>query len=73
MVVFDGGEAIASNIFYAWINSGPKNLECNVIVDPQSHKIHLLSGQTDIGWTQLIKIYYKSLEGLYPIILRPKL
>ena len=61
--VFIGGESIPSIIFHAWVDSGPKNLECNVIVDPQSHKIHLLRGQTHIGWTQLIKIILKIVTG----------
>jgi hypothetical protein len=63
MGVFDGGKAIASNIFYAWINSGPKNLECNVFVDPQSHKILLLRGQTYIGWPQNIEVLLKIGRG----------
>ena len=63
MGVFGGGESITSNIFDAWIDSESKNLECNVLLTPQSHKIHLLRGQTHIGWTQLIKMLLKIVRG----------
>ena len=61
--VFGGGESIASNIFDAWIDLGPKNLECNVFVDPQSYKIQLLKGQTYIGCPQNIEILLKVGRG----------